>query len=438
MHSRNPYRSPPDFSALAESYPPLKPHVIFGSSGPTLDFQNVESQRRLTEALLHRDFGISFSVPDTRLCPPIPNRLNYILWLQDIIDYTRIILQVPNERPTLGIDIGTGASAIYPLLGCASRTNWRFVGTDIDDTSLQCAQFNIERNNLQDRITILKSNPSDPIFSLLDVNSVQYDFSMCNPPFYSSREEVVRSAEAKEVGPNSACSGADNEMITSGGEVAFVGQMVRESTRHPMRCQWYTSMLGKMSTLSDVVALLHEQKIENYAITEFVQGQTRRWAIAWTFLDLHLPDSLARLSNPTLQSIMPTRHTLEQTYPATRGVVAPVLEQILRAIQGVSTTDLSCDSKRHLVLIVRAGGNTWSRASRRKKLRGEEEVPEESHEIQLTCRIQVLTSPQDVTSVVYDWVQGRDQGMFESFSSHIGRKVGAALSAEEEKMDLTS
>lgn len=62
-------------------------------------------------------------------------------------------------------------------------------------------------------------------------------FTMCNPPFYGSREEVQNSAEAKELGPSAVCTGADTEMITPGGEVAFIGQMVRESLRLGTRCR---------------------------------------------------------------------------------------------------------------------------------------------------------------------------------------------------------
>lgn len=60
---------------------------------------------------------------------------------------------------------------------------------------------------------------------------------MCNPPFYSDREEVLASAEAKEQGPSAVCTGADTEMITPGGEVAFVGKMVRESLELGTRCR---------------------------------------------------------------------------------------------------------------------------------------------------------------------------------------------------------
>jgi 23S rRNA A1618 N6-methylase RlmF len=76
MHERNPYKIPPDFDSLARAYPPLRPHIFRTSDNgpPTIDFHDETAQRRLTQALLHRDFDIQLEIPDDRLCPPVPNR----------------------------------------------------------------------------------------------------------------------------------------------------------------------------------------------------------------------------------------------------------------------------------------------------------------------------------------------------------------------------
>ena len=72
---------------------------------------------------------------------------------------------------------------------------------------------------------------------LCDSACEKLDFTMCNPPFYSNHEDVQRSAEGKEYGPNAVCNGSDNEMITAGGEVAFVSRMVGESVQLRTRCR---------------------------------------------------------------------------------------------------------------------------------------------------------------------------------------------------------
>ena len=88
-------------------------------------------RRQLTISLLKRDFDLTLELPDDRLCPPIPVRYNYIAWLQDLVDSTSDKYEdsYDAKRPVVGIDIGVGASCIFPLLGCASRTSWRFGGT---------------------------------------------------------------------------------------------------------------------------------------------------------------------------------------------------------------------------------------------------------------------------------------------------------------------
>ena len=85
----------------------------------------------MTKSLLKRDFGLKIELPPNRLCPPVPNRLNYLLWIQSLLDTTsdNYSDSYDRDREVLGLDIGTGASAIYPLLGCVQRPKWRFAGT---------------------------------------------------------------------------------------------------------------------------------------------------------------------------------------------------------------------------------------------------------------------------------------------------------------------
>ncbi|EKM54577.1 uncharacterized protein PHACADRAFT_258520 [Phanerochaete carnosa HHB-10118-sp] len=255
---------------------------------------------------------------------------------------------------------------------------------------------------------------------------------MCNPPFYSSREEVLSSAEAKELGPSGICTGAETEMITPGGEAAFVRRMVQESLQLKDRCCWFTSMLGKMSSLTDVIQSLKSEKVDNYAITEFVQGKTRRWAIAWSFGDVHLPDSLARISNSALQSIMPSRNTLRQTYAQFQTAVEAkeALLKVLKSIDGVAITSRNLTSEDELLL--HASQNTWSRAARRRKLIPEDPTAEPQSALPaLVCRMRCSGNSSDTQdssgheSVILecDWVQGKDRGLFESFVSHVARKL---------------
>ncbi|KAK0223916.1 hypothetical protein IW262DRAFT_1433222 [Armillaria fumosa] len=404
MHNRSIYRRTTDFVELAKAYPELENHLIpspSSSSLKTIDFKNEESQRCLTMALLYRDFGLDVVLPEDRLCPPVPNRLNYVLWIQDIM----------REHPSssvCGIDIGTGASAIYPLLACKLEPDWSFVATELDDASFQLAESNISRNHLGNRVRVLQAHPGQPILSPLNAYPDEsFSFTMCNPPFYASLDEVTLSAEGKAMDPNAVCTGAPVEMVTPGGEMAFVRQIVRESKQLGTRCRWYTSMLGKMSSLKEVVDLLKELSIDNYAITEFVQGQTRRWAIGWSFTDERLPDSISRIPNPALRSLMPPHNNIVQPVPGDKVVD---IHQALFAISGLNTE--LCDGH----VLVRAKEDSWSRSARRKRKR---DVPD-LLVYKMVCTIKVSRG-----GVEYQWVRGAgsDRGLFDSFCSHVSRKI---------------
>ncbi|KAI9668901.1 MAG: hypothetical protein M1817_005191 [Caeruleum heppii] len=154
----------------------------------------------------------------------------------------------------------------------------------IDAKSLEYANKNIIINNLQPRIKLLKTTPEGPLIPWEETGLESIDFVMCNPPFYSSEEEMMESAKAKKRPPFSSCTGAPVELITPGGEIAFITRLITESLHLRTRIQWYTSMLGKLSSVSLIVEKLKEAGVKNWAVTEFrVSGKTRRWGVGWSF-----------------------------------------------------------------------------------------------------------------------------------------------------------
>ncbi|KAI0248957.1 hypothetical protein BJV78DRAFT_1347967 [Lactifluus subvellereus] len=440
MHQRNPYKTPPDFESLARAYPPLRPHIIRASDNghSTIDFYDEASLRRLTQALLCRDFNIQLEIPNDRLCPPVPNRLNYILWLQDIISHTT---SPDLPAPVRGIDIGTGASAIYPLVACRLSPHWNFVATgqrnsvlvfslfismvEIDTASLLSAQSNIDRNGLSERITLIRADPTGSIMSpLVQDAAASFDFCMCNPPFYASKEEATHSSATKALLPSAICTGADVEMITPGGEEAFVGRMVNESITLGERCRWYTSMLGKQSSLTALVTLLRAHSITNYALTELVQGHTRRWALAWSFTDTRVPDDVARPSASALRRLLPPRTSYRQQLHS-----APPVGTLQRMLSALADDAVSISDKPRDKICVVARRDTWSRSARRR-VRGLDSDPaagrtgtrEEETRQQVLLVADVWM--EGGVELVVEWKRGHDVQAFESFASHIGRKIG--------------
>lgn len=76
-------------------------------------------------------------------------------------------------------------------------------------------------------------------------------------------------------------------MVTPGGEVSFVSRMVDESKLLGDRCQWYTSMLGKYSSIEVIVEKLRSTGVVNWAVKDLVQGnKTRRWAVGWSWVSM--------------------------------------------------------------------------------------------------------------------------------------------------------
>lgn len=262
-----------DFRLLAAKYPALRNFVYtnkFGSA--SIDWKDPHAQREVTYALLKNDFDLDLELPIDQLCPPVPNRANYIYWLKDMIQENSPHL-LKGASPLRGIDIGTGASCIYPLLG-AKIGGWSFLATDIDETSIGYARRNVTLNNLESSIELRKVNPDQMLLGVVQ-SGEKYGFSMCNPPFFANINEARQN-------PHTVCMGTSNELVTPGGEVSFVERMIEESLvlRHAVR--WYTSMIGKKDDLKALTKILAARGIVNVHTTTFYQGKITRWGLAWS------------------------------------------------------------------------------------------------------------------------------------------------------------
>jgi 23S rRNA A1618 N6-methylase RlmF len=244
--------------------------------------------RQITKSLLKRDFGLELKLPDDRLCPPVPNRWAYVSWIQGLIDSTKPSSTTDRydpKRQVTGLDIGVGSSCIYPLLACAARPSWKFSGTEVDQKSYEYAVHNVASNELESRIQLSKTNALHRLIPLDALKHDTIDFTMCNPPFFKSIKEMEASYE-KGAKPGAVCVGSEVEMVTDGGEAAYVSRMVDESYELCDRVQWYTSLLGKLDTLPIIVEKLKGKGCANWAVGLMLpHAITRRWVIGWSWGD---------------------------------------------------------------------------------------------------------------------------------------------------------
>ncbi|KAI0403784.1 hypothetical protein F4802DRAFT_278073 [Xylaria palmicola] len=433
----NLYSAGPDFHQLG-----LK-HRDFGAmlrDGVHLDFTDPAAVLQLTKTLLKEHFGLQIHLRPDRLCPPVPNRHNYILWLKDLLDSTASSYseQYEPERRVTGLDIGTGASLIYPLLGCAQRPAWCFVATDVDADSLSSARANARLNHLESRIRIADRLASDPLIPLNDLSIDSIDFVMVNPPFYESDAELLDLATQKALPPHSACTGAPVEMVCEGGEVGFVERMIDESLVLGDRVQWYTAMLGKQSSLGVLVDVLKKHGIKNYAVTNFIQGsKTRRWALGWSFLARRPSLGASRgYGSFAAKKILPppTAITIYESPTQGRTDLVPVIKKTLcDTIEALDLFSWTWDEQR-LRGVGFAEGNVWSRAYRRRRAAGSE-VGKQEASVQpsgiaacafgfsLTIQREIPDKPSNGFAVSLRWLQGDDESIFESFVGVIRRSL---------------
>lgn len=262
---------------------------------------------------------------------------------------------------------------------------------------------------------------------------------MTNPPFYKSAEEMAEKAAEKCLPPLTACTGAPVEMVTEGGEVAFVGRILDQSLELRGRIQWYTAMFGFMSSVSALVQRLRENNVDNFAITEFVQGKTKRWAIAWSFQPMRPPQAIARGTTAgSLKASLPTITEMAVIEFPVFTAISQFCGRLQESISSLDAVDWSWD-KQKLEGVLKTGNKVWTRAWRRQKQRTmdtttDEQAKSEKHGMAFGVYVNV-----NLGSVVVRcrWIEGHDESAFTSFTGYLKTTAKAAHAELDEAKEGT-
>ncbi|WP_312992606.1 23S rRNA (adenine(1618)-N(6))-methyltransferase RlmF [Chryseobacterium flavum] len=292
LHTRNLHRDPYDFDQLISCVPELKHYVFVNAyQTVTINFSIPQAVKLLNKALLLHFYQIKgWDIPDTNLCPPIPGRADYVHYIADLL--AEHPDKIPAGNSVKGLDIGTGANLVYPLI-CHRSYGWTMLGTDINQDSLKNAQHILDQNPDLCSVIQLESQPdTDHVFVNIIKPDDKFTFTMCNPPFHDSEESAMKGNirktknlnKSKKSKPLLNFSGQQSELWCEGGELAFITKMINESTLFSSQVLWFTCLVSKKDNLNKLMNLLKKVKSTEMKTIDMAQGQKVSRILAWTFI----------------------------------------------------------------------------------------------------------------------------------------------------------
>lgn len=279
LHVKNRFNKGYDFEELIQKNPLLKAFVSKNKyQNLSIDFSNPKAVKELNKALLFSFDKISiWDFPDENLCPPIPGRLDYIHHLADLLK---------SEENIKILDISTGATCIYPLLGVAEY-NWIFVATDIDLDALDSAQDIIDDNDLDANIKLRQQFNEQQILKGILEEDDSFSATMCNPPFYKSAEEAqgANRRKTRNLGNNAVrnFSGNNNELWYVGGEKAFLHNYLYESSLFSKKSKWFTSLVSKKENVESLEKSSKKLGVSEFKVIPMQQGNKVTRIVCWRF-----------------------------------------------------------------------------------------------------------------------------------------------------------
>lgn len=248
------------------------------------------------------------------------------------------------------------------------------IGTEVDESSLETARSEIRKNNLQHLIKVVKVSGKTILREAIEEND--YHFSMCNPPFFEAGS--FSQCVTKKTPPRNAPTGNETERMIQGGERAFVMQMIEESIQIKDKIKIYTTMIGQKANLLYLVKHLKKKGIENTIWTEFCQGHTKRWGLAWTFLtknSINLVNApVIRKSGDFIVKLLKEQKPMEIIFPledefSTFDDVIDSLENIMNELKlHIKELNLPVNDFDGWACQLTADEDTWSHARRKRRL----------------------------------------------------------------------
>lgn len=291
LHPQNLHQHGYDFTALCAVQPTLTGFIKPNPSGrASIDFSNPIAVKALNAALLKHHYDIhDWDIPKGNLCPPIPGRIDYLHYVQDLIGH--------NQTQVKLLDIGTGANGIYALLA-SQYFGWDVVASDISQPALNNVAKIIEHNpQLHQRIDLRKQQNPKQILNGIIQSGEFYTVSVCNPPFHASlleaqnsnRQKVNKLSKSrnKKRQPHKThlnFGGQGHELWCEGGEQQFLNTMLQESQHYAKQCLWFTSLVSKSALLTDAKKQLRNLKAKRIKVIEMQQGNKISRILAWSFV----------------------------------------------------------------------------------------------------------------------------------------------------------
>jgi 23S rRNA (adenine1618-N6)-methyltransferase len=292
LHPRNRHRDRYDFCALTSVHSDLAGFVTPNRYGDdSIDFADPKAVRCLNTAILKQYYDItSWDLPEGYLCPPIPGRADYIHHIGTLLSQLNYG-KIPTGAAINCLDIGVGASCIYPIIGI-KEYDWRYIGTEIDEVAIKAAQHVVDANDiLKDKVTLRHNADPKNIFNNIIQDDEFFDLTICNPPFHASLAEAQEGSnrkitnlklDKKEKTPTLNFGGQQTELWCEGGEEMFIQSMVQQSKAYKKQVLWFSTLVSKQSNVRKAEAMIHRVDAA-IKVIPMGQGNKSSRIIAWTF-----------------------------------------------------------------------------------------------------------------------------------------------------------